>query len=64
MNIDWQTAVSILVVIFAATVVLRRVFAWLRTGGAKGCAACPNQGSTPLVKTLPLIQIQPTTRDH
>ena len=62
MTVDWQTVVAIMVVSLAALTLLRRGWRWARGSGANGCGTCPNKNSPSVVKTLPLVQIQPPKR--
>ena len=64
MSWDWQTWVAILIVLAAGGVLLQRTWQWARGTGKSGCGSCPNKNSAPLVKTKPLVQIQPRKDDQ
>jgi hypothetical protein len=55
---DWQTMIALVVVAAAACMLLRHALGFLRSGGQKGCAACPSRSQSTGGKSLPLVQLQ------
>ncbi|MEZ6135060.1 MAG: hypothetical protein R3C53_09145 [Pirellulaceae bacterium] len=62
--LDWQTTTAILIVCVAAGLLARRVVQLIRSGGAGGCSSCPNSQTRDVIKTLPLVQLQPPKPDR
>lgn len=55
--IDWQTLIALAVVALSVALLLRRFLAHVKGEAKSGCGACPNKAAPPLMKTLPLVQL-------
>ncbi|RLS41079.1 MAG: FeoB-associated Cys-rich membrane protein [Planctomycetota bacterium] len=67
MSLDWQTLVTLFVVLGAAGVLVRRVQAFMNpteSGCGGGCSGCESSSSTPTGKTLVSLSLPPQKADQ